>query len=183
MPLLGQIVTLAPGAIPAAAVMVSNFSLQTQLHSQWCWAAVTSSICAMYGNANVTQCSLASAYFGDCCVANPQPDDVWPCNCANGLDVALSGQGHLAAGSPVSQVNNPVQPAQIAGEINNQRPVCCQIDFPGTSHFIVIVGYDPTTGDLIVEDPAITSNSGSYTFAGLSGFHGGTWSQTFFVAP
>jgi hypothetical protein len=183
MPLLTQIATLAPGPVPAGAVMVPNFSLQSQLHSKWCWAAVASSVCAMYGNAAATQCSLASGFYGNCCIPNPPPDDVWPCNGLGGLDAALSGQGHLAAGSPVDQVNNPVQLAQITNEINNQRPICCQIDFPGNNHFIVIAGYDPATGDLIVQDPATTSNSGSYPFAGLSAFQGGTWSQTFFVAP
>ena len=123
--------------MPSAA----SFSIEHQLHDQWCWAAVSLGICQFYGDPQwQQQCDLVNNIFApirgnsDCCTG----EDGLPCNMSWSLSSVLDTANHLA--QPVRGV---VAFADLMQEIEvGQRPVAVRIMFSDlvTAHFIVLIG-------------------------------------------
>jgi hypothetical protein len=162
-----------------------NFQIQQQSKDQWCWAAVTSSICGFYkDNDAPAQCALASRFLGvseDCC----QPDASDDCNVPFPVDLVLNKLGHL-----VLPVRGVVSFDELNSAISdNQQPVVARITFSDlpTSHFVVVVGCDidsEGTQVLKIADPSVAT--GQTVTIGYSAFKNdyrpnATWDKTYFT--
>ena len=122
-----------------------SFSIEHQGQDQWCWAAVTVSICEYYKDPSPSdQCDFVNQIFGpirgdtDCC----QEGGSDSCNMPWSLSNALSTVGHLAP--PVRGV---VSFDDLNEEIEvHQRPVAVRITLSDldATHFIVVVGCEQT---------------------------------------
>jgi hypothetical protein len=161
------------------------FAMQSQLQSNWCWAAVSASVAQFFGSASPSgaawqQCSVANAELGQttCCTNGTTS----ACNQDWKLDLALTRVGHLAG--PV--VVGPVAFTDVEGEVDGGRPVGVRIGwYGGGGHFVVISGYDDTNGgqQIDIEDPYYGPSTYDYnTFQ--SGYQSGAgqWTHTYPIA-
>ena len=158
-------------------------SVQPQLQTEWCWAAVASSIAAFYRDAQpISQCELATQYLHMPCCIDPlpgPPPQQWDGNQSYTLDVPLQVLHHLA--EPLIPDVIPFE--DIVADIDAGRPICCHIawnqDAPHDGHFNVIVGYDSHTQDVIIRDPYATYGESTVPYKTFqSNYHGGSWDQT-----
>lgn len=175
----------APGAVGGSAT--SNplqLVMQTQLQTEWCWAAVTASISAFYQDTPPKkQCELATdLLFTPCCIDQlpPPPPPTWSGNAPYALDGALQLINHMKG----DLISNVIPFAQIVAEIDAGHPVCCHINWTSgnnlSGHFNAIVGYDNKTQDVIVRDPYLIYGESTVPYETLkSNYHGGTWDQTY----
>ncbi len=156
----------------AAASANLNLSVEAQMGNNWCWAATSKSVSAFFDPASPwTQCGIAAACLGgQCCVAPA------PCDVPFALEIALAVTGNLQ-GAPQQGSDSR---ANVQGEIDGGRPVCCHIAWSADSgHFVAISGYDWNTDDVFVEDPLYGSQTVPY--AGfVSAYRGsGSWDYTY----
>lgn len=126
-----------------------SLSVQRQSESNWCWAAVATSVALFYRPASTwTQCRVASATLGrtDCC--GPAASDPLGCNQPYFLDVALGTTGHFAS-MRAAGLTLP----QILIEVSAQRPIGCRIEWAdGSGHFLTIVGVQtPSSGTAYID--------------------------------
>jgi len=116
-----------------------NFTVQPQQETNWCWAAVATSIAHYYNSAStVTQCEVANEQLGrtDCC-QNPASKN---CNVYGYLDQALSYVGHLD-----SKQGSAATYAAVSAAIDAGTPPCIRVAWSGGgAHFIGIYGIEPT---------------------------------------
>jgi hypothetical protein len=164
---------------------VLDFRIEHQARDQWCWAAVTASICGFYQDDTVpTQCGLANQFLfpgEDCC----QPSASDNCNIPFALDVVLNQFRHL-----VQPPQGTVAFEDLDHEITEkQQPVAVRIIFSDlTAHFVVVIGCaidDSGTQVLKIADPS--KAGGNVTSIGYSALKndyrpGATWDQTYFTA-
>src|SRR5204863_1759343 len=71
-----------------------DFSMQHQQQTNWCWAAVSTSVALFFNpSSGWTQCAVANGELNrnDCCGAGASG----PCNVYGYLDTALTRVGHL----------------------------------------------------------------------------------------
>jgi hypothetical protein len=154
-----------------------GFEMQHQLQSNWCWAAVSTSVSRFYNAAGAwTQCSLANAELGEtaCCADGSTA----ACNRDWYLDRALSRVGNLQSWSGA-----PAPLSEVEHEVNAGRPLGVRIGWEGGGgHFVVLAGYDdPGTGPglLRVEDPWYGPSRMAYS-AFRNAYQGtGSWTHTY----
>lgn len=159
----------------------TEFLIERQLMSNWCWAACTKSVCEFYGtNPGITQKRLvATALKLPAC----NTTRFFPaCNKGFDLGISLDFVGHLQ-GDPVnsSLSENDVAVALKRGIIG------CQLDVPsiGGHAVLIISGRRDPSGSLFVHvaDPSDASIlTMSYlklrnNFRGL----GGRWIRSYFT--
>jgi hypothetical protein len=173
LPALPPIAHLSP--IGGGAPTLLGFVMQRQQQDFWCWAATTASVSAFFDSSSPwTQCLVASHSLGrsSCCVA-PGPCDVpftldQPLNHTNNLDSTLATNDSLS---------------NVQSEIDAGRPVCCHILWnDGSGHFVALTGYDPSTDDVVVDDPLYGSDTMPYDEFAFR-YHGGLgrWDFTYFT--
>lgn len=133
------------------AVDVLNFTIQKQLMSNWCWAAVTESINNFYKGTPISQASIVAKVIDKpiCALGKPIP----LCNEMADLSYALNSVGHLK-----TNLNNALSPIDTANCIANGNPLGCQLYLPslGGGHVVVIYGtYQNNHGTMMlcVADP------------------------------
>jgi hypothetical protein len=153
-----------------------NFTVQPQTQSNWCWAAVSTSVAHYFDNAStVTQCEVVNQQVGrtDCC-QNPGSSN---CNVIGYLDNALTYVGHLASEQGSAATYAATSTAVIAA-----TPPCIRIGWSGGSgHFIGVYGIEPTNM-LWVTDPIFGQSLVSYaTLIGGTYEGNGTWTNTYFT--
>src|SRR5579872_4679152 len=124
-----------------------SFEMQHQQQTEWCWAAVSTSVSRFYDTASGwTQCTVANAEFSEtsCCTDGTSEQ----CNQPWFLDKALQRVGRLNVKSQGS-----IAFAAICGEINAGRPIGIRIGWEGDGgHFITIYGYQDDNM-VLVADP------------------------------
>jgi hypothetical protein len=153
-----------------------KFTMQAQQQSNWCWAAVSTSISHFYeSTSSWTQCAVANTQLGrtDCCGAGASG----ACNVYGYLDQGLQEVGHfdhLQNGTVTFQV--------LRNEIVSSRPLGIRVAWSGGgAHFIAAIGAEE--GDLVlVGDPGSGANS-LVDFATLeTNYSGsGTWTHSYFT--
>jgi Papain-like cysteine protease AvrRpt2 len=164
-----------------------TFSIEHQDQDQWCWAAVTISICRFYKDQRWQhQCNLVneilSSILGgvDCCEDGASDN----CNISFSLSDVLNTTGHL-----VQLVQGVVSFEDLNQEIEvRQRPLAIRIVFSDfiTRHFIVVVGCMQTPDGkqwVKVADPSqSTGNTTSIEYTSLLNDYrpGATWDQSYF---
>jgi hypothetical protein len=138
---------LAPEAGTEAlvrSVSVMRFDLQMQQQSNWCWAAVTTSLLNFFDPDNtLTQCQVVKECFSqtdfetetDCC-RRPKSND---CNRVFKLVDALDSMGLLS-----NRCNYPLSLDEIREQIQSGAPVALRIEWKkGGGHFVLITAIGP----------------------------------------
>jgi hypothetical protein len=174
------------GAAPAAPIAIA-FRVQRQgRFTQWCWAAVTSSV-STYPDpphaAGATMCQLASDELHKPCCADPLPDG---CNEQNTLDGPLDRIGRLRA--PI--ITGHLGPNAVATELAADLPVPIRIEWTRSGnggHFLAIYGIRtiPAGVQLAVSDPIYGESAvmGAALIAGGYLGGGGKWTHSYVVTP
>src|SRR5947209_8521285 len=82
------------GGAPPSVAGSLGFSVQHQRQTQWCWAAVTSSVAAFFGTTTWPQCRVVNSELDQqaCCTSGSSPE----CNKSWYLDRSLTRTGNLA---------------------------------------------------------------------------------------
>ncbi|HTQ15384.1 MAG TPA: C39 family peptidase [Rhizomicrobium sp.] len=165
-------------AAPAAAYPNPlAFTMQKQLQDNWCWAATASSVAAYYRDPdNPSQCDLAKKYIQNSCCPKGQPN-LPACTCNEPYQLITPLQ-------VLGRSNGDAQPGaldfdSIATEIDAGRPVCIRIDInPPNGHFLVIIGYDRSTGDVYLCDPEYKV-VGPHPWSQVGAAVGGSWNESY----
>jgi hypothetical protein len=144
---LVQVVELPIGE---PSIITLNFIAEVQKQSNWCWAAVATSVGLFYGTGAWTQCTVATAQVNslqspggnyDCCVT---PDSS-TCNQYGYLDSALQYVNTFD-----KKTSGKAQADQIFTRLSEmQEVVCVRVAwFGGGAHFTTINGItDPSSGE------------------------------------
>lgn len=159
-----------------SAQVALPFAMQLQEMSNWCWAAVTSSVSQYFdSNSQWTQCAVASK-----CLTEPCCSSDGPCNQPWTLDHPLSVTSNLKGSVFVGAASMVV----IASEISKGRPVCCHIDWGnGMGHFVAVTGYSSGVNDVEVQDPLVGSALLPYATFVSNYQEIGTWGFSYFTEP
>jgi len=154
-----------------------GLAMQSQLQSQWCWAACSTSISHFYdAGSSWTQCTVVNAELTEtnCC----QNGSTAECNQPWYLDRALTRTGNFASSAAGAASMSTLRTQLSAG-----HPVGVRIGWAGGGgHFVMISGcLDDATGMLEVRDPIYgTSEISIANFA--SSYQGsGSWTHTFYT--
>jgi hypothetical protein len=168
------------GGAPATSKALNAFSVQTQIQTQWCWAAVSTSVAIFFGSTKWTQCQVAADELHplDCCGADASTG----CNKAWSLDGALSRVGHFdrmdASSAPFPDVQT---------EINSGRPLGCRIQWSGNTgaHFVALGGWSTApdgTEYVDVHDPYYGFVQKTYNdFLSSYRSSGDDWTHSYFT--
>lgn len=154
-----------------------NFQVQGQLESEWCWAAVSTSVAHYYvPSSTVSQCQVVNQQLGrtDCC-SDPTSSN---CNVPGYLDQALQYVGHYASEEGQGSYSD------LAGGLNSGNPPCIRIGWSGGGgHFIGVYGCQ--AGDTVLVTDPIYGDSlvGIDTLTGGTYEGNGTWTNTYFTQP
>jgi Papain-like cysteine protease AvrRpt2 len=140
-----------PGAMGGGAPgsRVLGFAIQSQPQSNWCWAAVSTSVARFYDSSSSwTQCTVADQALrrNDCCAGGAS--DPQKCNKPWYLDRALGVTGNLE-----SAISRTLTFAEVQTEIAADAPIGCRVGwYGGGGHFLVIAGW-------VVATPALNTSS------------------------
>ncbi|MEP2103767.1 MAG: papain-like cysteine protease family protein [Parasphingorhabdus sp.] len=169
------------GVSPSLATKNSlNFIMQNQTQTQWCWAAVSTSISLFYQSGSTwRQCKVANKAWSrtDCCGAGASG----LCNNPWYLDRALKlvEVFDRMTGASESFVASK-------SEIDSGNPLCLRVGWSnGGGHFLAIVGWRKTSNGneyYDVDDP-IYGRQTILKFQLESSYQGrGKWTHSYFVA-
>lgn len=168
------------GGVPPSSNSLPGFSVQLQVQTQWCWAAVSTSVAEFFALGTWSQCKVAAAEFAplNCCGV----DGSRGCNQPWYLDRALTRVGHFdrrtAPNAPFTDVQR---------EVNSGRPVGCRIGWAnnGGGHFMAIGGWlvaSDGTEFVDVYDPIFQFSQMPYVdFCSSYRNPGDTWTHTYFT--
>lgn len=171
----------APSALGGAAG--SNtlaFMMQAQTETQWCWAAVSTSVSKFFDTSSTwSQCTVANNAWSrtDCCSTGASG----PCNKPWYLDLALG------IVSVFDQMTSSIETfADTKSEINNGRPLCIRVGWSGGGgHFLAIFGWQETaSGERYyrVDDPIYGSQRIRKSKLETSYQGTGTWTHSYYVS-
>lgn len=169
------------GAPPGSAR--TNFTIEPQEQTNWCWAAVGVSVARFYDPAHSqSQCELASVALdrNDCC--SDGAADLTKCNQPWYLDRVLNINGNLESKRTESMSFTDVQ-----AEVGADSPVGCRIGwFGGGGHFAVITGWlvaADGTEYIDIADPIYLDSQIAYDAFASSYQAGGDWTHTYLTQP
>ncbi|WP_087750578.1 papain-like cysteine protease family protein [Paraburkholderia caledonica] len=165
-----------PGPEPFRTVPIS---IEHQLQSEWCWAAVAVAINALLPRSpGMTQCTIASQMTGgDCC--NDGESDI--CNQPKDLADVLHLMGFDVQIGDVKSVE------ELADRIARKCAVAVRVSWPdGSGHFLLVTGVEDVQNlteikDILIADPIYGSGVCSYQDLQTDYLkQGGIWSNTYF---
>ena len=172
----------AIGGASPQLVRTLPFAGYPQEQSNWCWAAVATSVAHFYGHHHWGQCDVADATLGrrDCCGTGAT--DQQKCNRPYYLESALLRTGNL-----LGMESRALTFAEVEVEINKARAIGCRVGWrDGTGHFLALVGYSiaPSGRAYVhIDDPIFsTSRSAFDEFASLYQ-GGGDWTHSYLTEP
>jgi hypothetical protein len=156
-----------------------NFVIQPQKQSNWCWAAVSTSVSHFFNAASAwTQCLVANATLPrtDCCGAGAS--DPAKCNAYGYLDQALTTTGNLQ-----EMQSRSMSFAEVQAQIRQSKPVGSRVGwFGGGGHFMAIVGWmvaDSGEQYLDVADPIFLNSQIPYDSYASAYQSGGDWTHSY----
>jgi hypothetical protein len=156
-----------------------SFTIQSQLQTNWCWAAVSTSVSLHYApTGSWTQCKVADNALprNDCC--SGAASDPQKCNVPWYLERALGVTGNLE-----NMLSQSLTFAQVQQEIADGTPIGCRVGwFGGGGHFLVIQGWlVGATGTEYVEvaDPIYLNSQIPYDDFAVSYQSGGDWTHSY----
>ena len=136
------------GYVANSPLAISNFTLQHQEQTLWCWAATTVSVAGFY-NVNTfwkTQCRLVNEILKQttCCENGSSAQ----CNHTSSTENALKFTKHWQSTTEAAEPM-PI----IASEISKGQPLCAIVEWPDkSSHATLITGVHPE-GTIDIQDP------------------------------
>ena len=163
--------------------MSSQFQIEKQCKTEWCWAAVAATIARYFyrEREKLSQCVIAKAVLpdsGDCCSDNPNT-----CNDPYWLgDVLTTLCENLNRPFEDQPFDGAISFQKVKDEIDAGNPVCVRIQWfdEPRGHFVIIRGYsvsqeplnwvhvaDPLYEDSIVPYEEFSNNyleAGQWTF-------------------
>lgn len=156
------------------------YFMQQQQQSNWCWAAVGTSVGIFFQTGNWTQCDTANNGCGrkDCCST---PSN---CNIYGYLNTSLEYTKSLSQYLQTSYSVNNVQT-----QINLGYPVGVRVSwFTLGAHFNVIAGYsypdnDPDNVTIFIQDPIYGKTQIAFSDFPKNYQSGGTWTHTCTTKP
>ena len=155
-----------------------DFTMQHQQQTNWCWAAVSTSVALFYEPVSTwTQCAVANGELGrnDCCDAGAGG----PCNVYGFLGSSLARVGHLD-----QIVNSSSDFTDVQTEVNAGRPLCARTEWAGGgAHFLAIIGYRVLDEMVAVDDPWYGKSDVSYATFRSSYQGSGSWTDSYFTQP
>jgi hypothetical protein len=151
------------------------FNMQPQQQSNWCWAAVSTSVAEYFDSGSGwTQCLVANGELGrsDCCGTGAGG----PCNVYGFLDTSLSRVGHFD-----KITSGTATRAQVSGEITEGRPVGVRTAWSGGgAHFLAIIGTLPN--NFYAVDDSIYGKSDVSEATFKTAYQGsGSWTHTYYT--
>jgi hypothetical protein len=170
------------GGAPPSVGTLNSFTMETQKQDEWCWAAVSVSVAAFYGNKKWSQCSLAAGEMSlNCCGADGPKQGTGGCNNAWYLDTPLTRAGHFARINWSSQAF-----ADLQSEINAGRPLGARIAWNGGgAHFVALGGWSTDSAGtefVDVYDPYYGFAQTSYgNFLSAYQSPGDSWTHSYFT--
>ncbi|MBX3459647.1 MAG: C39 family peptidase [Planctomycetes bacterium] len=171
-PLAGQLPGSPQYGHGASSGPVLPVHLQYQTGMQSCWAACAAMI-STYGGTAVTDCVVASHWFGVQCCGNPA------CDQAEAFQTILTMINYFT-GYGGSIIKQPLSFAEVVAEIDYGRPIVMY--YSGgqiVGHFVVLYGYDQAQ-NLYIHDPAwgtfVVPYDTSFGYASPGGTLNWVWS-------
>jgi Papain-like cysteine protease AvrRpt2 len=162
--------------VPAPRWARLELGVQRQLQTQWCWAAVSTSIAHYFGATDWTQCAVVSEELDeDSCCRNGSSK---ACNRPWKLDRALDRVDAFRR----KEQGIPDDLDEVRREIDAGRPVGIRIGWRGGGgHFVVIEGYRNDEYGVAIEDP--WHGASDVPLAHLSGRYqgSGAWTHTYYT--
>ena len=160
-----------------------DFQMQPQMHSNWCWAAVSTSIALFYDpESKWTQCGVANRnlHRRNCCVKGVNGK----CNVTAHLKDALALVGHNER-PPEAESIGKIPFKQAQSEIDAGRPLAVRTQWRGGegAHFLTIVGYHRELELLTIADPLFGRSQWHYHAFSNSYRHSGQWKNSYFTKP
>jgi hypothetical protein len=156
----------------------TQFQIESQQKSEWCWAAVAVSIDKYFNpNSTRTQCQIAERVLNaqNCC--NAAADN---CNQPATLIEALQKINRWSR-----TLDRPLRFDEIRQELDAGRPVCARIQWTGGGdHFVVIAGYEVLRSGALhvfVEDPVNPSSTVDYDEFKTAYYGDGAWVDSYLV--
>ncbi|MFM0125909.1 papain-like cysteine protease family protein [Paraburkholderia sp. RL18-101-BIB-B] len=165
-----------PASEPFRTVPIS---VDPQLHSEWCWAAVAAGINAyLRHTTDLTQCGIASLVTGGQCCKNGNGS---VCNQPEDLNDVLTLIGFAV--EPLETVSVE----ELADRIDRKCAIAVRVRWPDDSgHFLLLTGVEDAQNpssikDILVADPIYGSGVCSYQDLQTDFLkQGGVWSNTYF---
>jgi Papain-like cysteine protease AvrRpt2 len=153
------------------------FQMQSQQETNWCWAAVSTSVSRYYDSASTwTQCSVANGELGrtDCCGSGAGG----ACNVYGFLNTSLQRVGHLDHWD-----GNVASFQTVDDEIDAGRPIGIRVAWSGGgAHFLAVIGYlEDTQNYVAVDDPIYGKSDLTYNALTTSYQGSGTWTHTYYT--
>jgi hypothetical protein len=120
---------------------ITDFPIEQQLMSNWCWASITAALCSFYNDDPAqSQQQLVTLITGNP-VCELGTFDI--CNVTCDLEVVLGRVSHLD-----TKFDNPLPADQLVEVLNGgANPIACQMDLPGIGGHAVIIINTYTTAD------------------------------------
>ena len=172
--------TLQPHAAAAKGQSRNlDFRMQHQLHTNWCWAAVATSV-ALYYNAKSkwTQCGVVNRTLGmkSCCGKRGRK-----CNKIGHLQDSLKLVGHGDDGEPPRFIKGKIPFSHVRREIDAGRPVAVRTQWHGSEigHVLAIVGYHSGLEMLTVDDPTYGRSHAHYRVFCRDYRGSGKWTRSY----
>lgn len=156
-----------------------DFRMQRQMHSNWCWAAVATSVALFYNpKSKWTQCGVAERYLHQrhCCGKHVNGE----CNQTGHLQEVLPLVGHAAE---PAYVEGKIPFTRAQQEIDAGRPLGVRTlwrDGEG-AHFLAIIGYHRGLKMLTVADPIFGQSHVHYRAFSTNYRHSGRWVDSYYT--
>jgi hypothetical protein len=167
----------APGLASTSGKLA--FTIQPQQQTNWCWAAVSTSVSHFFSAASAwTQCLVANATLPrqDCCGAGAA--DPTKCNTYGYLDRALTTTGNLR-----QMQSRRLSFVEVQAEIQASKPVGTRVAWFGNgAHFMAIVGWLVADGGeqyIDIADPIYLDSQIIYNDYASAYKGGGTWTHSY----
>lgn len=156
-----------------------DFRMQHQSHSNWCWAAVATSVARFYDSkSNWTQCRVANRSLGmrSCCGKGVGRK----CNSIGHLQDTLKLVGH---GERPAYIEGKISFSRARREIDAGRPVGVRTQWRGSEigHVLAIVGYHSGLEMLTVVDPTYGKSHVHYRVFCRDYRGSGKWTRSYYT--
>ena len=157
-----------------------TLTMQKQAQTNWCWAAVTSSVANFLSAENpegaLTQCQIACKVLSvDTCCEDGSSEE---CNCNSLLEIGLASVGHLN-GAPY---NGPIAFDSIKAQISApyRVPIGVRVSNGTQGHFLLIIGFDDDNDNQWVDVSDPLYGEATYALTDFAGaYHGMPWTHSY----
>jgi hypothetical protein len=159
------------------------FPIQAQQMSNWCWAALTASLCDYYTTPGPYNQQQVVALVINLPICGAGPLNPF-CNQTCDIATALSTVGHLNGNA----IDGTIQPGAMQQALQQYGPVACEMSIPNIGgHAVAVVNAYPGPSNKLYVDVADPSDGTIQTmsFDNFSSDYratGGSWARTYLTS-